>query len=91
MFTEALVWQERNQHNLMKDFEDEVPGYLQNNALVDLLASLKLREGVDFDSVSGNLVACYEALCANDIVGPAEVPLVRAWVSDLNIALSRRV
>jgi hypothetical protein len=33
----ATVFQERNPHNLLKDFEDEVPGYLNNSEIKDLL------------------------------------------------------
>lgn len=45
LFHEATVWQERNEHNLMKDFTDEVSGYLHNEPIGDALGELSLKEG----------------------------------------------
>ena len=39
------VVQRRNVHNLMKDFEDEVPGYLANDRIVQLLEEQPLDSG----------------------------------------------
>ena len=83
IFTKAITRQERNVHNLLKDFEDEIPGYLQNKRLVDLLAATPLVSGVAFETVSCNLLKCYEVLCENDIIGRQELTLVNAWVQDL--------
>ncbi len=33
LFHNSTVWQERNEHSLLKDFEDEVPGYLNNSKI----------------------------------------------------------
>lgn len=88
LFTEAKVWQERNEHDLMKDFTDEIPGYLQNNALTDHLCSLHLEQGLQLSVVCNNLKKCYEVLCENGIVGQQEMQLVEAWVSDLRVLLA---
>ena len=37
LFHRATVTQERNEHNLLKDFEDEIPGYLNNEKIRQLL------------------------------------------------------
>ena len=42
VFHNATVVQARNEHSLIKDFEDEVPGYLNNNRIIRLLAELEL-------------------------------------------------
>jgi hypothetical protein len=88
LFTEALVRQERNEHDLMKDFEDEIPGYLQNSNIVDLLDVVDLEEGVAIEAVSNNLIKCYSTLCSNGIVGEQEMPLVKSWVDDMQKAIA---
>ncbi len=40
VFRSATVVQERNEHNLMRDFADEVDGYLHNDRIVDCLTSV---------------------------------------------------
>ena len=47
LFHDATVWQERNEHDLLADFRDEVPGYLMNGMIVERLSGLRLRVGVD--------------------------------------------
>ena len=44
-FTEPTVYQERNEHNLLRDFADEIPGFLRNDQIRGLLESLELRKG----------------------------------------------
>ena len=40
LFHEPTVWQERNDHSLMRDFKDEVPGYLHNRRIGEVLDRL---------------------------------------------------
>jgi len=40
VFRNATVLQERNEHNLMRDFSDEVDGYLNNDRIASCLAEL---------------------------------------------------
>lgn len=81
LFHEATVFQERNEHDLTKDFSQEVPGYLRNAEIADILNSLKLQEGLEH--ICSNLRLCYEALVKVDIFEPQELTLVDAWISDL--------
>jgi hypothetical protein len=76
------VEQERNVHDLMKDFEDEVPGYLKNEQIARTLGALPLRPGPY--AVEANLVRCYEALVKCGVFEPREMDLLRAWVDDFN-------
>lgn len=85
VFHSPEVVQERNLHNLLKDFEHEVPGYLNNQRIIQTLTEVKLQSGSG--AVSGNLVRCYEALVAKGFVAAAELPFVRAWLDDLGQAL----
>jgi hypothetical protein len=81
LFHEATVWQERNAHNLLKDFEDEIPGYLNNAKICQLLEGLDLKNGIE--NISENLLRCYKLLTENNFIGKEEMPLVEAWVKDL--------
>jgi hypothetical protein len=78
---EPTVWQERNAHALMRDFEDEVPGYVHNRRISDSLAALPLRSGVS--AIPDNLRACYETLIALGFIGHEELALIDAWLTDL--------
>lgn len=81
LFHEATVRQERNEHNLMRDFADEVPGYLHNRRIGELLAALSLRPGAA--ALPENLRLCYGALIGLGIVGREELALLDAWLADL--------
>lgn len=81
LFHDATVWQERNEHNLMKDFEDEIPGYLNNAKICKGLAALDIKGGRE--NILDDLVKCYEFLTSEGFVGKEEMPLVRAWINDL--------
>lgn len=84
LFHEPTVWQERNAHNLLRDFRDEVPGYLHNSAIAEALARLNLRPGVEH--LGENLHVCYERLVALGLIGAEELGLLAAWVADLRTA-----
>lgn len=75
------VVQERNAHNLMRDFTDEIPGYTRNGEMVDILERLSLK--TDTAAVKSNLLACYEALVEAGFFPQKELELVEAWLSDL--------
>ncbi|MBO0949966.1 STELLO glycosyltransferase family protein [Fibrella forsythiae] len=81
LFHNATVWQERNEHNLMRDFEDEVSGYTQNLQICRDLAELDLPHGIEH--IHDNLLRCYRLLTRKNYVGQAEMPLVEAWVADI--------
>lgn len=81
VFHAAEVWQERNLHSLIRDFQDEIPGYLQNNRLVQVLEALPLKTGTE--EVAGNLRRCYEALIAEQIFPEKELALVDAWIEGI--------
>jgi hypothetical protein len=84
LFHEATVWQERNEHNLMRDFEDEIPGYLNNRRIGKVLEQLDLRPGVD--QLSDNLLICYEALIRIGVFDARELALLEAWTSSITSA-----
>jgi len=87
-FHSPTVWQERNEHNLLRDFEDEVPGYLNNDKIREVLESLTLKKGRQFSVVCENLLVCYRHLCEAKIVGSGEIPLLEAWINDLDVLVA---
>lgn len=80
LFFAADVIQERNYHNLKKDFESEIPGYLRNEGLCDLLQNIDLSSS---ERMSDKVLSCYEILVANDFFPPEELTLVHAWIHDI--------
>jgi len=83
IFTEATVFQERNEHDLKRDFEQEVVGYLQNTRICEALAGLTLRSGRDAVTVCANLHISYEKLISMGIVKTNELALLQAWTADM--------
>ena len=80
-FHAPTMRQERNEHDLMRDFRDEVPGYLNNAAICEALEKLTLKPGAD--SLGDNLRICYEQLVGMEIMKRQELDLVDAWLADL--------
>lgn len=81
VFHAAEVDQDRNVHDLMRDFEAEIPGYMLNKKLTTVLEKTKLVSGKD--NALENLVRCYESLIANAILPEKEMTLVKAWTADI--------
>jgi len=80
-FHAADAIQHRNNHNLFRDFQDEIPGYLTNEKIRETLESIPLVSGAD--SVGSNLRKCYETLVEKEIFPATELKLVDAWLKDL--------
>ncbi len=81
LFHEPTMWQERNDHNLMHDFRQEMDGYLRNFELAEALEQVNCLPGVD--ELPKNLTKCYERLVSLDFVEAAELDLLQAWLTDL--------
>jgi len=89
LFREPDVLQERNPHDLMRDFQDEIPGYLQNRAICDTLEQLELQSGDDH--AAENLRTCYAALVRGGWIKEDELDLLDAWIEDLRSVLPSSV
>jgi len=87
-FSDATVFQERNAHNLMRDFEDEVPGYLHNKKICSLLEKLDLSDRLD--AIGDNLLKCYEALVGAKYFESSELDLLASWLADLDSLQQRK-
>ena len=82
LFHSPTVYQERNEHDLLKDFEQEIPGYLQNQKIIEALSRVALKPGVH--STAENLLICYDVMIENGWVAEEEAALVHAWVEDIS-------
>ncbi len=82
IFIAPTVRQERNEHNLLKDFADEVPGYLNNERIRQVLDRVDLSGKPEQD-----LYRCYEALVKAELISREELTLVQSWLDALQSAL----
>jgi len=83
--TEATMFQERNPHDLLKDFESEIPCYLYAGKMVNIV-DRAIRQG---KPITENLYLAYEALHKNGIVERRELDMLKNWISDINEVLKR--
>jgi hypothetical protein len=79
-FHSPTVYQDRNEHNLMKDFEDEIPGYVNNERLCGALMDANLATGEH--NITENLRRCYSIMVKLGVVDSMELPLLDAWVRE---------
>ena len=80
LFFGTTMTQKRNQHNLMQDFEQEVPMYLNNKKIFLILSKLSLKKGEENYLI--NLLKCYKALVDKNFVSRKELKYVNLWVKD---------
>jgi hypothetical protein len=73
--------QDRNVHDLMRDFVHEIRLYTSAKDIAALLTALPLGRGAH--SVGENLRRCYEALVGNGYFPKEELALVAAYLDDL--------
>ena len=75
------VYQQRDGHDLLRDFRDEVIGYANNSVIAIALTSLDL--SVKMEDAGLNLRRCYETLVDLNLISSSELPLVDAWINDV--------
>jgi len=75
-FTEATVVQERNAHDLMKDFDDEIPCYTLSEKAFQIVRSAVRSK----TSIPDNLMIAYEALAIANIVQKSEIEYLARWL-----------
>lgn len=80
LFHKPTVWQERNEHDLHRDFIDEVPGYANNDRIRSELLALPLSAS---SSIGGMMESCYSLMIAEGWVGAGEEALLTRWLQDL--------
>lgn len=81
LFHQSTVRQDRNEHNLMKDFQDEIPGYKNNKQITESLKLLELKKGIE--NIPENMKICYQKLIDMELIGKEEMGLLENWLEDL--------
>jgi len=84
-FRAATVRQIRNQHDLMKDFKDEVDGYLGNRNICRLLKQESEKWTADM-TVSEKVFASWSALHQGGFIQDRELKIVSAWLNELSLS-----
>jgi hypothetical protein len=81
LFHQSTVRQERNDHNLLKDFQDEISGYTNSSLIHRALENVNLKNGYEY--IYDNIMLCYRILIDLGVVGPQEIRLLNAWIEDI--------
>lgn len=76
-FMKATVFQDRNKHDYMKDFEEEIVVYMQVEKVVSILETITLT-----GTLANKLRSIYEELCKMSIVESSELELLDLWIYD---------
>ena len=82
MFHGPTVWQDRNEHDIMLDFKDEILGYQHNGEIVKHLEDLDIKSGTQ--NLGDNLRKCYNVYVKLGLMERKELQLVDAWLEDVN-------
>jgi hypothetical protein len=81
LFHESTVKQQRNEHNLIADFKDEIVGYNENELICATLKNLNLKKGTQ--NINENMLVCYDALIKLGVLQQEEKLLLTSWLNDL--------
>jgi hypothetical protein len=87
LFHSSSVVQERNKHNLIRDFEEEVSGYTNNFEIMNKLIKLKLKTGTE--NIIYNMILCYKELIQMKLIDKKELVLLNAWFLDLKSTVKK--
>lgn len=79
-FGSPTVYQKRNPHNYINDFEAEIPFYLNNENIISELVKVTSTKY----SIEENMIKSYERLIELNIVKQRELKLLNLWFKDIN-------
>ena len=85
-FSQSSVVQVRNQHNLMKDFKDEVDGYLSNRVICEILMQVSAGWTSSMSKKS-RVISAWSALNAEKYISDNEMLIVKMWMECLGDAI----
>ena len=81
-FATSTNYQFRNFHNLIDDFESEIPVYLKSEKIVQILSKTKFPKGNK--NIKKSLIIAYKILVKNKIFHKNELKFLNAWIKDIN-------
>lgn len=82
LYHSATVFQERNPHDLMLDFRDEISGYLGNAEICRILELLDIKVGVEH--IPAGMLKCYEVLSSSRLIDKKELDLLESWLDSFS-------
>lgn len=82
LFTSPSVYQERNEHNLQKDFEQEIIGYRSNEYIGKLLLN-HLDKNKQLSNEDFYLEA-WKVLKDNNYITSIELELIVLWMNEID-------
>lgn len=80
-FHPPTVEQLRNEHDLMKDFADEVVGYLRNREIGEILTHTLSGLEPNTSDLSTTALTLWRALSDAEVIPPTEIPIIEEWFS----------
>lgn len=83
-FGTATVFQKRNEHDYLKDFESEIPVYLHSEATVDIAE----KQASSHKKTPDMLRDIYTELHKKNIVTSKELELLELWINDVSTLTS---
>ena len=75
------MFQDRNFHDLNKDFDQEVPMYVNNKKMFNILNNTKFKKGEK--NYLKNLLKAYKILIKYNFIPKDELKFINAWISDI--------
>jgi hypothetical protein len=78
-FADSIGYQIRNEHDLLVDFESEVPCYLRTREAWECLANL------DDQSIENALIRAYQHLVAKGICHQDELQFLNSWLTNIKL------
>lgn len=81
VITRPMVYQDRNEHDLMRDFGDEIEGYVGYERFVGTLEQTPIVGG--FGALLSDLRGLYVALIEAGFFTSEEMPILDAWIADM--------
>ena len=77
-FGGATVWQDRNKHDLIQDFRDEIPMYVNSFNILNKLDAIQMKE-----TMADSLLYVYRFLLEGNIVKETELDALKVWINDI--------
>ena len=82
-FRGGLGFQDRNEHDLLKDFVDELEVHMSTRILLEILESIDILDQSNF------MLSVYSTLLARGLVSQEEIVRLENWLSDTSIILNK--
>jgi hypothetical protein len=78
-FFSPVVYQDRNEHNLLSDFSQEVQLYKGAGEITEKLDKIQLS---NHRSMADQMITCYESLLSSAVISKDELISLANWMKD---------